>query len=35
MKKLLIISLFIISALSFADNNPYDYVEYKLQLKYV
>lgn len=35
MKKLLIISLFIISALSFADNNPYDYVEDKLQLKYV
>lgn len=35
MKKLLIISLFIISALSFADNNLYDYVEDKLQLKYV
>lgn len=35
MKKLLIISLFIISTLSFADNNPYDYVEDKLQLKYV
>lgn len=35
MKKILIISLFILSALSFADNNSFDYVEDKLQLKYV
>lgn len=35
MKKLLILGLFILSILSFADNNPFDYVEDKLQLKYV
>lgn len=35
MKKLLVVGLFIISALSFADNDPFDYVEDKLQLKYV
>lgn len=35
MKKLLIVGLFILSVLSFADNNPFDYVEDRLQLKYV
>ena len=35
MKKILITSLFILSTLSFADNNSFDYVEDKLQLKYV
>lgn len=35
MKKILIAILFILSTLSFADNNSFDYVEDKLQLKYV
>lgn len=34
MKKLVIAGLFIISALSFAGKNSFDYVEDKLQLKY-
>lgn len=35
MKKILIVGLLAISALSFASKNSYDYVEDKLQLKYV